>query len=120
MASISEGMNSKLDILIEVQRETLDAIKRLADTQEIRLDHVEKEIKDIWKEFEKHSESRRIIYDKLEQQSRTCAGRHGLIDERSHKDGRTLKDIAFSSWGIIGAAVLSSIGTQIAMFLLRR
>ena len=81
MASISEGMNSKLDILIEVQRETLDAIKRLADTQEIRLDHVEKEIKDIWKEFEKHSESRRIIYDKLEQQSRTCAGRHGLIDE---------------------------------------
>lgn len=121
MATIPANMDSKLDLLIQGQRETLDTLKRLADTQGVKINHLESELKDIWKELEKATEARRTIYDRLEQQSRTCAGRHGLIDERSHKDGRAaLKDIAYSAWGVIGAAILGGIGTQVLLVLLRK
>lgn len=119
-------MDAKLDILIGVQRETLDAIKRLADAQELRLDHIEAELKELWQEIEKGSASRKEIYERIEKITRTCAGRHGLIDERTcgvppPKDGKgTLKDIAYSAWGILGAAILGGIGVEILRMLLRR
>ena len=119
-------MDTKLDILISVQRETLDAIKRLADAQELRLDHIEAELKELWQEIEKGSASRKEIYERIEKIMRTCAGRHGLIDERLRDpsisgDGKgTLKDIAYSAWGIIGAAILGGAGTELLRAILRR
>lgn len=119
-------MDAKLDAMFEVQREIRDAINRLIDVQELRLNHIEGELKELWQEIEKGSASRKEIYERIEKISRTCAGRHGLVNDRNSDppppaDGqKTLKDIAYSAWGIIGAAILGGVGVEILRKLMGR
>ena len=78
-----DALDQKLERLLEINQETLTAIKRMGDIQDLKIVHLEKENVALWEENRRASEARKGIYTRIERVERRCAGLHGEAKERS-------------------------------------
>ena len=96
-----------MERLLEINQETLTAIKRMGDVQDLKIAHLEKDNAELWLENRRASEARKEIYARVERIERRCAGLHGEARDRK-TDGEASFSEQAHSWmrSELGRAVL--------------
>ena len=115
----------------EISRQTLEEIRRIADSCSVRMDHFEKDMDRNWKTHGDEATSRAKIYEQIKQLHErinqlevSCAKRHGN-GNAAYSHGKLDAESwigrkATLAWAVVISAILTGIGTHIVESFLRR
>lgn len=119
-----ETLDFKIDTLINVNREMLEAIHRMGEVQALRIDQINKEMESLREDQHRASEARKNIYQRIEEQKQLCvtcrAGCSARAGEAKGFDGDAWLGKKILWIGVcIAGPLLGFVGTKIAEILFR-
>jgi hypothetical protein len=122
VSQVPDNTERKLDLLIDGQIEMCGQIKRMADIQEIQIEHLKGDIAQLREDQKAAAESRKDIYERIGKLERVCAARHGFVRDRHGGNSVShMPDIEawwakkVVRWGVvIGGPVVTFLLTKLA------